>query len=265
MVSMGRIEWLALSGDEVETLLANLIYNRDGRAIRIRPAQGDYGIDIVIPTRADPEKWDVYQVKKFAQNLTADQKSQIVTSFGRVLLGMVRRNVPLNDWYLVLPLDPTLENLDWLKGVPERAIERLKRDEKLQPQLTDEELERIRTWLGVPDRIIDWKGLPFCESLAAAYPYVVDYYLHGGRERLREAVADLAKLLGRTLVFASWMGQQAPVRGRWRYWNRARSLSTWRGSTGCSIPIRTTAMTSAWIQDGRICGSSRGWSRRRSS
>jgi hypothetical protein len=198
MVPVARVEWSALSGSEVESLLANLIYNYDGRAIRIRPSQGDYGIDILIPTTADPEKWDVYQVKKFAQNLTADQKSQIVTSFGRVLLGMVRRNVPLNDWYLVLPLDPTLDNyLDWLKGVPERAIERLKRDEKLQPQLTDEELERIRTWLGVPGRIIGWKGLPFCESLAAAYPYVVDYYLHGGRERLREAVADLAKLLGR--------------------------------------------------------------------
>ena len=118
-----RTEWLALGGDEVETLLANLIYNHDGRAIRIRPSQGDYGIDIIIPAAAKPEKWDVYQVKKFAQNLTSGQKAQIVESFGRVLVGMLRRNVPLNDWYLVLPLDPTLENyLDWLKGMPEEAI-----------------------------------------------------------------------------------------------------------------------------------------------
>ncbi len=167
MVLMARVEWSALGGDEVESLLANLIYNYDGRAIRIRPSQGDYGIDIVIPTTADPEKWDVYQVKKFAQNLTAGQKSQIVKSFGRVLLGMVRRNVPLNDWYLVLPLDPTLENLEWLKGLPEQAIDRLERDGKLQPQLTDEELRRIQTWLEMPGRVIEWKGLPFCESLAA--------------------------------------------------------------------------------------------------
>ena len=115
MVSVGRVEWLALGGDEVETLLANLIYNHDGRAIRIRPSQGDYGIDIIIPAAAKPEKWDVYQVKKFAQNLTSGQKAQIVESFGRVLVGMLRRNVPLNNWYMVLPLDPTLENyLDWL-------------------------------------------------------------------------------------------------------------------------------------------------------
>jgi hypothetical protein len=49
----------------------------------------------------------------------------------------------------------------------------------------------------VPDRVIGWKGLPFCESLVADYPYVVDYYLHGGRERLREAVSDVARLLTR--------------------------------------------------------------------
>jgi hypothetical protein len=71
---MGRIEWLALGGDEVETLLANLIYNHDGRAIRISPSQGDNGIDIIIPAASNPEKWDVYQVKKFAQNLTSGQK-----------------------------------------------------------------------------------------------------------------------------------------------------------------------------------------------
>jgi hypothetical protein len=194
MVSMGRVEWLALGGDEVETLLANLIYNHDGRAIRIRPFQGDYGIDIIIPAASNPEKWDVYQVKKFAQNLTSGQKAQIVKSFGRVLVGMLRRNVPLNDWYLVLPLDPTFENLQWLKGVPEEAIDKLNKD---NPKLTDEELARIEAWLKVPDRVIGWKGLTFCESLVADYPYVVDYYLRGGRERLREAVADVAKLLGR--------------------------------------------------------------------
>ena len=194
---MGRVEWLALGGDEVETLLANLIYNHDGRAIRIRPSQGDYGIDIIIiPAAANPEKWDVYQVKKFARNLTSGQKAQIVESFGRVLVGLLRRNVPLSDWYLVLPLDPTLENyLEWLKGMPEEAIDKLRKDKKLNPQLTDEEFERIQAWLDVPDRVIGWKGLPFCESLVADYPYVVDYYLHGGRERLREAVADVAKLL----------------------------------------------------------------------
>ncbi len=52
-----------LSGDEVETLLANLYYNRDGQFLRIRPAQGDLGVDLILPVAADPQLWDVYQIK----------------------------------------------------------------------------------------------------------------------------------------------------------------------------------------------------------
>ena len=37
------------------------------------------------------------------------KKLQIVDSFARALVGMLRRGVPINDWYLVLPLDSTLE------------------------------------------------------------------------------------------------------------------------------------------------------------
>jgi hypothetical protein len=32
-------------------------------------------------------------------------------------------------------------------------------------------------------------------SLASKYPYVVDYYLHGGRERILEAFKDLGSIL----------------------------------------------------------------------
>src|SRR6266545_2919480 len=102
---MACVEWSALSGDDVEAVLSNLLYNAHGRALRIRPSHGDYGIDVLVPTDADPETWDVYQIKKFAQNLTSNQKIQIETSFRRALVGLVRRGVPLNDWYLVTPLD----------------------------------------------------------------------------------------------------------------------------------------------------------------
>ena len=78
---MGRVEWSALSGDEVETLLANLFYNRHERALRIRPSQGDYGIDLLLPVSDAVELWDVYQIKKFATNLDANQKGQIEKSF----------------------------------------------------------------------------------------------------------------------------------------------------------------------------------------
>jgi hypothetical protein len=192
---MTRVEWSALSGDEAETVLSNLLYNSDERALRIRPSQGDYGIDVIVPAAADRRKWDVYQIKKFAQNLSANQKGQIEKSFRRVLVALVRRGVPLNDWYLVTPLDPTLHNLlDWFNQVPEEAIETLANDEDLK--LSDIDLGQMRAWLEAPGRVIAWKGLSFCENLVADYPYVVDYYLHGGETRIRDAVAELSRLLG---------------------------------------------------------------------
>jgi hypothetical protein len=193
---MTRVEWSALSGDDVEAVLSNLIYNRHSRALRIRPSQGDYGIDVIVPTETTPETWDVYQIKKFALNLTTGQKTQIKDSFKRILLALVRRDVPLNNWYLVTPLDPTLENLlDWFKQMPEEAIAELTADPKVA--LTDEEKATIRAWRNDPLRVIGWKGLNFCENLAADFPYVIDYYIHGGRERLRGATAEIAALLQR--------------------------------------------------------------------
>jgi hypothetical protein len=52
---MARVEWPVLEGDQVETLLSNLIYNMDGRSTRVRPSQGgDYGIDVIRPARHTP-------------------------------------------------------------------------------------------------------------------------------------------------------------------------------------------------------------------
>jgi hypothetical protein len=214
---MSRVEWSALSGDEVETVLANLLYNAHDRALRIRPSQGDYGIDVAVPTSPPPELWDIYQIKKFAQNLTAGQKTQIENSFRRVLIGLIRRGVPLGDWYLVTPLDPTLENqLDWFRSMPDTVIAEMFADEALG--LTAEEQAGIRAWRDIPGRIIDWKGLPFCDGLAGRYGYVIDYYLHGGRERLRDAVADLSMLLRRdqtlpAVTSASGHANAAPRQG----------------------------------------------------
>ncbi|RSM49270.1 hypothetical protein DMB66_45230, partial [Actinoplanes sp. ATCC 53533] len=187
------MEWSALSGEEVETLLANLYYNRDGRFLRIRPAQGDFGVDLILPTVADPQLWDVYQVKKFALNLTTGQKGQIEASFKRVLVALIRHGLPLNDWYVVMPLDPTPQNVEWFTAMPESAYTSLANDTDLA--LTADELRHIRDWLDTPGRTIGWKGLNACESLVADYPYVVDYYLHGGQQRIRDAVAELGKLL----------------------------------------------------------------------
>lgn len=196
---MARIEWAALSGDEVETVVSMLIFNEHPRATRIRPSQGDFGIDVVVPHPGDSPSADVYQIKKFATNLDSSQKRQIEDSFQRVLVGLVRRGIPLADWYLVMPLDPTIENaLDWFAELPDVVISRMSSDEKLR--LTEEEIRTITAWRQRPGRVIEWKGLTYCEALASKFWFVADYYLHGGSERIKSAVTEVAKILQRDIT-----------------------------------------------------------------
>ncbi|UKJ64855.1 hypothetical protein H1Q78_05575 [Cellulosimicrobium cellulans] len=198
---MARIEWAALGGGEVETVVSMLIFNEHPRASRIRPSQGDFGIDVLVPHDEAATALDVLQIKKFATNLDASQKRQIEDSFQRVLLGLVRRDVPLADWYLVMPLDPTLENArDWFAEMPETVITRMSADTELA--LTPEEIATIEGWRWAPGRIIEWKGLTYCETLASKYWFVADYYLHGGSERIKGAVTEVAKILQRDVTLA---------------------------------------------------------------
>ena len=198
---MARIEWAALGGDEVETVVSMLMFNEHPRASRIRPSQGDFGIDVLVPHSVDDDdsSADVYQIKKFATNLDSSQKRQIEDSFQRVLMGLVRRGVALADWYLVLPLDPTIENsLDWFAKMPDAVIARMSADEKLA--LSAEEIAGIQAWRQAPGRIIEWKGLTYCENLAGKFWFVADYYLHGGAERIKSAVTEVAKILQRDMT-----------------------------------------------------------------
>lgn len=135
---MARVEWAALEGGEAETVISNLLYNKYGRAVRVRPAQGDYGIDVLIPSTAAPEPWDIYQIKKFATNLEPGHKTQIEKSFSRLLLGIVRRGFKISNWYLVMPLDPTPDNLNWFADLPEKAI-KLAKKAKTNPMTVTEE------------------------------------------------------------------------------------------------------------------------------
>ena len=92
-----------------------------------------------------------------------------------------------------------IENaLDWFATMPDRVLARMSADTELA--LTEEEESVIRTWRDAPGRTIGWKGLTYCEALAARYWFVPDYYLHGGNERVRNAVAEVAKILQRDLT-----------------------------------------------------------------
>ena len=199
---MPQVEWSELVPDQTETLLAVLLYSEYPLATRVRPSQGDYGIDVLVPNGLAPNTFDVYQIKYFHQALNASQKSQIEKSFRRLLIGLVRRDVPVADWYLVMPLDPTTDNLlDWFNTMPDKVIAEMMDDakftqlEKKQEPLTAAEKDKIDAWRSAPGRTIKWEGRPRCITLAAKYPYVVDYYVHGGQAHIMEAFRDLASIL----------------------------------------------------------------------
>jgi hypothetical protein len=108
--AVAPVEWTMISGEQAETLLSNLIYNEHPTAVRVRPSQGDLGIDVLIPVGEGGEPFDVRQINKFAENLGDSEKRQIKNSFRRFLVGVGRGKVPAADWYLVMPIDPTVNN-----------------------------------------------------------------------------------------------------------------------------------------------------------
>ncbi len=162
---MAIVEWTRLSGDQVEELVAILLCRKHPAAVRVRPSAGDGGIDLLVP--GPDSSAEVYQVKKFASNLTTSQKSQIKESLQRLEQHRINHSNTVTAWHLTLPLDPTNENLQWLA--------------------------EITSDLPYP---CDWRGLSFIDGLAAEFPEVVDYYVGNGRQRLETVVGQLTSAMG---------------------------------------------------------------------
>lgn len=162
---MTMVEWTRLSGDQVEGLAATLLCRKYPDALRIRPSSGDGGIDLLVP--GSEGKSVIYQVKKFASNLSSSQKSQIEKSLRRLEEYRSEHDLMVESWHLALPIDPTNENLQWLAEAAD--------DLSYQ---------------------CDWRGLSFLDGLAAEFPDVVDYYVGNGRQRLESIIGKLTSAMG---------------------------------------------------------------------
>lgn len=166
---MPLIEWTRLSGEAVETTVAMLLCGVHFDATQVRPGRGDGGIDVFVPTGSDASglsSRDVYQVKRYAENLTSSQKRKIKQSLDKVIDTAKNGSWDIAGWYLVLPLNPTPSNLEWFK------------------KITSDLPFRCR-----------WVGLNRIEKLASHQPQVIDYYLRDGRERLVAQTERLASVL----------------------------------------------------------------------
>jgi hypothetical protein len=160
---MARIEWTRHSGEDVETVVAILLCREFTNAVRIKPSRGDGGIDILVQR---PNDSTVYQVKKFAENLTANQKTQVTKSWNRFLHYKKNLKNPVSDWHVVMPVNPSKEQLAWV-------------DEFTQGS----------------GLFCTWLGIDYIEGLVTKFPEVVDYYFDNGRERVDETVSRYLSIL----------------------------------------------------------------------
>lgn len=156
---MARVEWSRTSPDDVEAVLAVMLCRQNPNAIRIRPSQGDGGVDIYV---SQNDSHVIYQVKGFTGRLDANRKRQIKKSWDTFKTFIADRGMKIEEWNLVRPENPTWQDEDWLKELTAGA-----------------------------DFPCRWKGETFCDALAADHPSVIDYYLRDGRERLQETLKEL--------------------------------------------------------------------------
>jgi hypothetical protein len=168
---MARVEWSRQSGEDVEAVVGMLLCRRFPNAVRVRPSQGDGGIDIFIPGTAGwAKERAVWQIKRYCANLYSTEKRAIKRSFARFVETSKKEGWQITEWHLVMPLDLTSQNLGWL-----------------DTYIADAEV----------DFPCETHGLLLCDTLAAKYPEIVDYYLRDGKERLQAELTNLTKILSR--------------------------------------------------------------------
>lgn len=161
---MDPVSWDRIAGETLEAIVGVLLAREFVDVDRVRPQQGDGGLDVIV--KVGPELYDVYQVKRFSQTLTDDQKSKIRKSLKRAIATHNDDEIPvqIRNWYITLPYHAMLSERTWLT----RAAKRL------ETPFSHE-----------------WKGIDFFDSLASKYPSVIDYYLRGGRDRLESRIDAL--------------------------------------------------------------------------
>jgi hypothetical protein len=150
------VNWERESGERIEEFAAAYILLRAGRGNQIRPSQGDHGIDVQVPS---PEGWEIYQVKRFATSLDSSSKRQIKESWERFRDDVLPKRA-VKSWSLVLPLEPTPQNEQWL--------------------------EELTRGSGIETR---WIGRATLDGWAATSPKLTDYFFGDGGRRLHDLMS----------------------------------------------------------------------------
>jgi hypothetical protein len=154
---MQRINWAdpSLSGGLFEKIVGCLLGIEYRESIRVRPSQGDGGVDIFIPV--GDGTIDVHQVKHYPSRI---HWAKVQKSLDRLVDGQwLGRTV--RTWYLTVPKQPTPNNLT--------KFDEITADASFDTQ---------------------WFGEDHLAALAARHPEVADYYLGDGRTQLERQIED---------------------------------------------------------------------------
>ncbi|MFI0486774.1 hypothetical protein [Actinomadura sp. 9N215] len=153
-------------------MIAVGLCHRHRHARRIKPSQGDGGLDVLVPVPGQSQlQVENYQVKKFADGLGDSRERQIKKSLARAIAthNETTFGYRISKWYLALPMDLTREQEKWLFDLA----------------------SELRTPFPV-----EVFGLTSIEELLLEAPNIRDYYLGDGLERVREALAQMNNLAG---------------------------------------------------------------------
>ncbi|WP_329260836.1 hypothetical protein OG417_25155 [Actinoallomurus sp. NBC_01490] len=169
---MTAIPWTVVDPDTIERMIAVGLCRRHKHARRIKPSQGDGGLDVLVPVPGRSQlQVENYQVKKFADGLNDSRKRQIEKSLTRAIAthNETTFGYRIFKWYLALPMDLTREQEKWLFD--------------------------LASDLKAPFPV-EVFGLTSIEELLLESPNIRDYYLGEGLERVREALAQISNLAG---------------------------------------------------------------------
>lgn len=160
---MTRVPWSRIDSGDFEEILGTFLGNRLPNAQRVRPSQGDGGIDIFVPL--DGSRLDVFQAKRYVDGgLTPKRKAEILQS---VAVVTERFGDRIREWHLVLPMNPTPQMLAWFES-----------------EVTTQH-----------DFACYWNGETWLDGLAAEHPHVVNYYFGNGREILEGRLANMTTVM----------------------------------------------------------------------
>lgn len=115
---MARVEWSRLTGEDIESIYGVLLAREYPRSTRLKPSQGDGGIDILVP---GAEGYTVFQVKGYTGSISTSRKRHITNSWKRFQEYARERNLSIHEWFLSVPENPTKEQLDWISKLTSGA------------------------------------------------------------------------------------------------------------------------------------------------